>query len=123
MITHYRELRVWQSGMELVTEVYQVTQSLPKSEIFGLTAQLQRAAVSIPANIAEGHARDSSKEYLHHLSFAMGSLAELETLLILTKTLKYSDPSNIDRLLVKSAAEGKMLRALQARLKERVERG
>lgn len=75
----FRELRVWQAGMELVEGVYGLTRAFPKHELYGLAGQLQRAAVSVPANIAEGHTRHHLGEYLHHLSIARGSLAEVET--------------------------------------------
>jgi four helix bundle protein len=78
-IDSYRDLTVWQAAMKLVKHVYEQTGRFPSNEQFGLTSQLRRAAVSIPSNIAEGHARESTKEYLHHVSFALGSLAELET--------------------------------------------
>ena len=78
-INSFRDLRVWQAGMELVEQVYLLTKSFPKQEIYGLTSQIQRAAVSVPSNIAEGHTREHSKEFLHHLSIAQASLAELET--------------------------------------------
>ncbi len=71
----FRDLRVWKAGIDLVEEVYQLTQQLPKFEIYGLTAQMRRAAVSVPSNIAEGHAREHLGEYLHYLSIAQGSLA------------------------------------------------
>jgi four helix bundle protein len=75
----FRDLRVWQLAMELVELTYRVTQSFPKHEVYGLTSQIQRAAVSVPSNLAEGHTREHTKEYLHHLSIAQASLAELET--------------------------------------------
>src|SRR5687768_10236839 len=85
----FRELRIWQAAMDLVEKVYLLTRSVPKQETYGLTSQLQRAAVSIPSNIAEGHAREHLKEYLHHLSMAQASLAELETQLEIALRLKY----------------------------------
>jgi four helix bundle protein len=88
----YQELLVWQRGMEIAKLVYQLTSQFPKSEQYGLTSQLQRAAVSIPANIAEGHARDSTKEFLRYLSIVRGSLAELETLLLLSRDFSYIAP-------------------------------
>ena len=75
----FRDLRVWQAAMDLVEQVYTLTQMFPKQEMYGLASQMQRAAVSIPSNIAEGHTRAYSKEYLHHLSIARASLAELQT--------------------------------------------
>jgi four helix bundle protein len=78
------------------------------------------AAVSIPANIAEGHARDSTREYLHHISIALGSLAELETMFVLAQELGYSDEATIDALLQHSSEEGRMLHALQRVLKSKL---
>ena len=72
-------MKVWQLSIDIAEQVYYLTQSFPKQEIYGLTSQLQRAAVSIPSNLAEGHTRDPTKEFLHFLSIALGSLAELET--------------------------------------------
>jgi hypothetical protein len=78
-IKSYRDLRVWGLAMDLVVESYRTNRSFPKEEIYALTAQFRRAAVSIPSNIAEGHGRKHTREYLHHLSIANGSLMELET--------------------------------------------
>ena len=78
-IKSYRDLLVWQKAIEIVVTSYRVAGELPKSELYGLTAQMQRAAVAIPANIAEGHGREHLGDYLHHLSIASGSLTELET--------------------------------------------
>jgi four helix bundle protein len=69
----FRELRVWQAGMELVEEVYRLTRQFPQEEKYALASQIQRAAVSIPSNIAEGHTREHLKEYLHHVSMAQAS--------------------------------------------------
>jgi four helix bundle protein len=80
---HYRELEVWQLAMDLATECYQVTKLFPKEELFGMTSQIRRAAASIPANIAEGQGRESTKEFLNFLSISWGSLMELETHLLL----------------------------------------
>lgn len=78
-IKHFRDLTVWQRSMELATVVYRVTKEFPADERFGLTSQMRRAGVSVPSNIAEGHARHSTGEYIHALGIARGSLAELET--------------------------------------------
>ena len=78
-VRSYRDLEVWQRATDLVVECYRLTNLLPKSELYGLASQIQRAAVSIPANIAEGHGREHLGDYLHHLSVANGSLMELET--------------------------------------------
>src|SRR6187401_1440650 len=92
-VRNYRELKVWQHSIELSASIYQLTSGFPKEELYGLTSQMRRAAVSIPSNIAEGHSRESTKEYLHHLSFALGSLAELETQLVIAERLKYVSPN------------------------------
>ena len=82
-VRSYRELIVWKKGMELTKAVYALTQHFPSDERFGLTSQLRRAAVSVPSNIAEGQARRSSAEFRQFISVSLGSLAELETQLIL----------------------------------------
>jgi len=79
----YKELEVWQRSITLVSEVYKVSRALPKSELFGLSCQIQRSAVSIPSNIAEGYARKGTQEYIRFLSMAHGSAAELDTQLII----------------------------------------
>ena len=85
----YRELNAWKEAMNLVEMIYKLTASFPNEEKYGLTSQMQRAVVSIPSNIAEGYGRDSRKEYLYHLSVSRGSLAELETQLLIAIRLKY----------------------------------
>jgi four helix bundle protein len=89
----YRELRVWNTGIALVLEVYQLTESFPPTERFGLTAQLRRAVVSVPSNIAEGHARFTPGEYKNFLSVARGSVAEVEVQLTLAERLCYAQPA------------------------------
>lgn len=87
MATYYKDLLVWQKAIKLVQLVYQNTQSFPDNERFGLVTQMRRAAVSIPSNIAEGQARKSSAEFAHFLTIAQGSLAELETQMIIAREL------------------------------------
>lgn len=89
MVTSYRDLTYWKLGMELVIIIYKFTEKFPKSEIFGLTSQIRRASVSIPANIAEGYRRGSRKEYRVFLSYSFGSGAEVETYLDLSLQLNY----------------------------------
>src|SRR5262245_36467463 len=89
-ISNFRDLRVWQAGMALVEQVYRLTPDFPQTEIYGLTSQLRRCAVSIPSNLAEGHTREPNKEYLYHLSIAQGSLAELQTQLEIACRLRYN---------------------------------
>jgi four helix bundle protein len=99
--------------MDLVEEVYRLTQTFPNHEIYGLTNQLRRAAVSIPSNIAEGHTREHSKEYLQHLSVAQASLAELETQLEIAVRLKYCTSKQLDPILQQTASLGRQLYALR----------
>jgi four helix bundle protein len=112
-INSFRDLRVWQAGMELVEQVYLLTQTFPKQEMYGLASQIQRAAVSVPSNIAEGHTREHSKEFLHHLSIAQASLAELETQLEIAARLKYLLPEQLEQILQRVMPLGKQLYALR----------
>ncbi len=112
-IKNYRDLRVWQAGMDLVELVYRLTQTFPAHELYGLTSQMRRAAVSIPSNIAEGHTREHSKEYLHHLSMAQASLAELETQFEIAARLKYLSPEQLNQALEQTASLGRQLYALR----------
>ncbi len=105
----YKELKVWQCGMQITRSVYRVTADFPKEEIYGLTSQLRRCAVSIPSNIAEGHARDSRKELARFVSIARGSLAELETQLLIAEDLEFGDREQIRALLDLTNEEGRML--------------
>jgi len=107
----YRELRVWQAAMDLVVAVYRVTKMWPDSERFALTNQAQRAAVSVPSNIAEGYGRAHRKEYLHMLSIARGSLAELETQLIIAHRLGYSTKADLNDCWRQAQKTGRLLRA------------
>lgn len=111
-VTHFRELHVWQRGMHLVEAVYCLSAGFPKAEIYGLTAQVRRAVVSIPSNIAEGHTRESTKEYLNHVSMAQSSLAELETQLESAIRLKFVEGSEVQPLFDEAAVLGKQLWAL-----------
>jgi len=111
---------VWQLGMKLAKDVYLLTQRFPKHEIYGLSNQLQRAAVSIPANLAEGHAKESTKDFLRHISIAQGSLAETETHLLLAESLDYVQSDYVARILTKCAEERKMLSGLRRRLKAKL---
>jgi len=112
-IKSFRDLRVWQAGIDLVRNVYELTSKFPRSEVYGLASQMQRAAVSIPSNTAEGHARESTKEYLHHLSIAQASLAELETQLEIAKQLNYISAEETIWLLEKITSLGRQLFALR----------
>jgi four helix bundle protein len=116
MIRSYKDLIIWQRGMDLVVSVYGKTAKLPSTEQFGLTAQMRRSAVSIPSNIAEGWGRQATGEYRRYLSFARGSLLELETQMLLCERLSYLSATEV-RLPLKEIAElSKMLGSLISEL-------
>jgi four helix bundle protein len=119
-IQTHRDLNVWQLGMDVAEQVYALTKAFPDCERFGLVSQLRRAAVAVPANIAEGNARSSTKEYLRHLSIAIGSLAEVETFLDLALRLRYGQSSTIQKLVEQVAEERRMLRGLQRSLQVKI---
>jgi len=85
----HRDLKIWQRGIDLVTKIYKLTKNFPKEEIYGLTSQMRRAAISYPSNISEGAARDSINDYIRFLYISMGSLSELETQIIISEKLGY----------------------------------
>ncbi len=116
MICSYRDLNVWQIGLRLVVEAYAVGRQLPADERFGLTAQIRRAAVSIPANIAEGHGRNSRGDYRHHVWIAAGSLRELETLIAIAIALRYVDEATVAGVRRSCDELGRMLTRLAKRL-------
>ncbi|MEX2523996.1 MAG: four helix bundle protein [Gammaproteobacteria bacterium] len=115
-IRSFRDLTVWQSGKELALQVYKITSSFPREEIYGVTSQMRRAAVSVPANIAEGFNRRHNREFKRFLSIALGSIAELETLVELVFEFNYVDEDQSDKLFELLDHEGRMLRALITRL-------
>ncbi len=103
IIYSYKDLIVWQKSMDLVIEIYKLTDQFPRSEIYGLTSQMRRCAVSIPSNIAEGRRRGSQKNFCHFLIIAYGSGAELETQIEIAKRLPFGknlDYSKVDQLLL-----------------------
>jgi four helix bundle protein len=118
-IKSLRDLVVWQEGMSLAKETYRLTASFPKHEVYGLASQMRRSAVSIPSNIAEGHARKSTLEYLHFLSIAIGSLAEYETQLMLSIELGFGAYDQAAGLLRLTDTLGKRLRTLIQSLERR----
>jgi len=116
-VRSYKDLVAWQKSMDLVTAVYRASQGFPKEEIFGLVSQIRRSAVSVPSNIAEGHARTSKKEFQYFLSNARGSLAELETQLTIAHQLAYIDETEINQLLDRLGEVGRILNGLLTALK------
>ena len=120
-VNSYRDLLAWQLAMQLTENVYKMTTTFPSKEIYALANQLQRAAVSIPSNIAEGHARSSTKDYLRFISIAMGSLAELETQLELSARLDYIDQPILGELLAVADELGRMLQGLRKSLQSKLD--
>jgi four helix bundle protein len=111
-IKNYKDLLVWQKGMDLAEAIYRLTESLPVCEQWGLTAQMRRAAISIPSNIAEGYGRQSTGHYKQFLSIARGSLLELETQVYLCIRLGYFRESEAEDILYRSLELNKMLSSL-----------
>lgn len=118
-VKSYRDLTVWQKSMDLVVRCYQLTSQFPKTEIYGLSSQIQRAAVSIPANIAEGKGRNYLGDYIRHLSIANGSLKELETHLLIVERLEYIKQEELKILLNKCEEIGRMLHSLIEKLSQK----
>jgi len=116
MGTHYKELIVWQKSILLVKQIYCVTQTFPASEMYGLVNQMRRASVSIPSNIAEGQARKTSAEFGHFLSISRGSLAELETQMIIARDLSYMSQVQFDECVLLHDEVSRMLVALRANI-------
>ncbi|MDO9467476.1 MAG: four helix bundle protein [Thiobacillus sp.] len=115
-MNNYRDLKVWQMAMKLTEDIYRTTESFPSRETYALANQLQRAAVSIPSNIAEGHARNSTKDYLRFISISQGSLAEAETQLELAHRLGYFPQAELLCLLEQTNEVGRMLHGLRSAL-------
>ena len=117
MTTTYRDLVVWQKSIDLVLDVYRSTDSFPKHELYGLTSQMRRAAVSIASNIAEGEGRRTDPEFVQFLGNARGSLMELETQIIIAGKLHFVESGADERLLERCAEVGRLINGLIASLK------
>jgi four helix bundle protein len=115
-MSNYKELQVWQKSIELVLDVYKLVKELPSEERDALGDQMRRVAVSIPSNIAEGYARESTKEFRHFLRIASGSLAELNTQLVICQQLNYCTLQMYNDLVVQMESIDRMLVALRKRL-------
>jgi four helix bundle protein len=108
----YKELIVWQKAMDLVEEVYKATRSFPREEIYGLTSQLRRAAVSIPSNIAEGQGRSTTPDFLRHLSIAYGSLLEVETQILIAIRLGHLAKEKCHQVMNLASEVGRLMNGL-----------
>ena len=115
-VKSYQDLIVWQKSMELVERVYRMSKVFPKEELYGLSSQIRRAAVSIPSNIAEGQARKSTAEFLNFLSIAQGSRAEVETQTLIAQRLGYVTEKQISYILSLLDEISRMLNTLRSRL-------
>jgi four helix bundle protein len=118
-IKSYRDLRVWQDALTLAASCYRLTHNFPKEEMFGLTSQIRRSVASIPANIAEGHGRESTRTFIQYLRIAQGSLKELETHLMLAERIGLSDGAAIEPYMAQCESIGKMIRSLIRSLQQR----
>jgi four helix bundle protein len=116
-VQSYRELVAWQKAMDFTAEIYRVTRRFPKEELYGITSQLRRAAVSIPSNIAEGQGRQTTGEFRQFLGYARGSLLETETQIFLAERLEYLDHETAEHLLRQAAEAGRILNGLMNSLK------
>ena len=121
VIDSCRDLKVWQAAMELAEDSYRLTRGFPKEEMFGMVSQIRRAAVSIAANIAEGHGRENTGSFIQFLRISQGSLKELETHLILSTRVKLTHMDVIEMSLQRCESLGKMLRSLIRSLQQRNE--
>jgi four helix bundle protein len=115
-VKSYRDLIAWQKAMDLVVDIYEVTKEFPRDELYGLTSQTRRSAVSIPCNIAEGQARDSTKEFAHFLSISYGSTAELETQLLIAERLGFIGHEQTTDRLEQCAEVGRIINGLRRSL-------
>lgn len=118
-MSNFRKLIIWQKAMNLVTKTYNSTKEFPKEEIFGLTSQIRRCSISIPSNIAEGHGRESNKEYLRFLNISIGSLFELQTQLEIAKNIEYLTEEDFNNLYDDSREIEIMLVSFINKIKER----
>ena len=120
-VRSYRDLVVWQQAMELAKLCYAKTRSFPRSEMFGLTAQIRRSAASVPANIAEGNGRENTGAYIQFLRVSQGSLKELETHVLLAQSVELMGQEDAEEILAKCERVGKLLRSLIRTLQDKVE--
>ena len=118
-VVYYTDLKEWQKAMDLSVDVYRKVRSLPQEELYGLSNQMRRAVVSIPSNIAEGNQRSTTREYIHFLSIAKGSLGELETQIRLCERLNNMSNSETESLITQCSEIGRMLNGLMKRLENK----
>ena len=117
-VRNYQELIAWQRAMDLVESVYKVSRVFPREEIYSLTSQIRRAAVSIPSNIAEGQGRRTTSDFLRHLSIAYGSLREVETQLLIAQRLSYLTAAQLEPVMAYAGEVGRLLNGLMNSLSD-----
>lgn len=116
-MSNFKDLKVWHEAIKLTTDIYNLTKHYPKDELYGITNQIRRCAVSIPSNIAEGSGRISDKEFKHFLSISNGSIAELETQLIISHNIQYISKDQLSQMISQISLVRKMLSGLMKSLK------
>jgi four helix bundle protein len=121
-VRSYRDLLAWQQGRAFANQIYSASASWPAREVYGLSAQIRRAAVSIPSNIAEGQGRRTTKDFLRHLGISYGSLLEVETQLLIAQDQGFIQPAAAELLLAESAKLGRILNRLMQSLESRLPR-
>jgi len=121
-ILDFRKLEVWQKGIDLSLEIYKITRDFPKEEMYGLSDQLRRAAVSVPSNIAEGNARTSTKDYINFLNISIGSLLEIITQIEISFRLGYIKENDYEKVLSETEEINKMLSTIKRKLKTRMKK-
>ncbi len=119
MLKNYKELKVWQKSYKLCLDVYRITGFFPKDEMYGLTSQMRRSAVSVPSNTAEGYGRKTTADYIRFLYIAYGSLCELETQIMLAGDLNYLDDGKLEGLKANISEVERMLKALISSLENK----
>jgi four helix bundle protein len=119
-VRNFRDLIAWQKGMDFTVDVYQASRAFPKEETYGLRAQVRESAVSIPANIAEGHGRDSSKEFARFLSISHGSLCETQTHILLAERLDYLSEETTEKLMAQSEEVARITNSLKNSIKRKI---
>jgi four helix bundle protein len=115
----FRNLLIWQKSMTLVTEIYQLTKSFPKEEIYGLTSQIRRSSISIPSNIAEGYGRNGNKDYLKFLNIAIASLYEIQTQIEISYNLKYINEIQFNKIFEESREIERMMSSFITKINDR----
>jgi four helix bundle protein len=117
-VKNYQELVAWQKAMDLVEDVYKLSKHFPREELYALTSQIRRAAVSVPSNIAEGQGRRTTADFLRHLSIAYGSLREVETQAMIARRLKYIPSANVELVMDRAGEVGRLLNGLMSALEK-----